>query len=331
MSSTASARSGTAAIRASPLCWLPATAMPFRSLPATASRASPSRPSPPASMATRSNRPPGSRCARPASSKSPTRRCASFFAASRPATQPSTKKPSACSAFDLKPLPPSRDLLERPIDIREHLPPHPLVPVHTLEGFLEVLDLHDSERALVAVRRHPMVADRRHLRRRFASHRRHRLSVLRRFSRLGQRPRQRVHRTLQLLASRAVRLVPPDPLVRDSARYAHALQLPAALRADRAGAFRQPRRRRVRSATSAHCLASTPARERQGRRGGQHHRPHCFPPPCTRKAGSIPRSRMTASQIFSTGVSKMRFEEMLALSHPPATISRSSCPGPQPA
>src|SRR5205085_1858598 len=166
MSSTASARSGTAAIRASPLCWNPATATPSPSPPATASRASPSRPSRPASMATRSNRPPGSRYARPASSKSPTRMCEPFFAASRPATQPSTKKPSACSTFDLKPLPSPRDLLERPIDIREHLAPHPLVPVHTLEGFLEVLDLHDSERALVAVRRHPMVADRRHLRRR---------------------------------------------------------------------------------------------------------------------------------------------------------------------
>src|SRR5207237_1173084 len=83
-----------------------------------------------------------------ASFKSPTRTCASFSAASRPATQPSTKKPSACSAFDLKPSPRSRDLLERPIDIREHLPPHPLVSVHTLERFLDVLHLPDSPRSL---------------------------------------------------------------------------------------------------------------------------------------------------------------------------------------
>src|SRR5438132_11110481 len=176
-------------------------------------------------MGTQSNRPPGLRYARHATSKSPTGTWASFYAASRPATQPSTKKPSACSAFDLKPSPRSRDLLERPIDIREHLPPHPLVSVHTLERFLEVLDLHDSERALVAVRRHPMVVNCRHLRRRFASHRRNRLSILRRCYRLGPSPRQRVPRTLQLLASRAAGLVPPDPPVRGSPRYALALPL----------------------------------------------------------------------------------------------------------
>ena len=111
---------------------------------------------------------------------------------------------------------------------------------------------------------------------------------------------------------------------------ADALQPLASFAADRAGAIGQPLRGLVRRSSRACGLAASAGQPQKG--GADHERiPHCFPPPCTRKAGSMPRSRMTASQILSTGVSKMRLDEMLELSHPPPTISRSSCPGPHPA
>src|SRR6266403_5296870 len=108
-------------------------------------------------------------------------------------------------------------------------------------------------------------------------------------------------------------------LIRDAAGDADALQPLASFAADRAGAIGQPLRGLVRGASRARGLAASTGQPQED--GADQERiPHCFPPPCTRKAGSMPRSRMTASQILSTGVSKMRFDEMLELSHPPPTI-----------
>src|SRR5207253_1263754 len=109
----------------------------------------------------------------------------------------------------------------------------------------------------------------------------------------------------------AVGLASPRPRL-GAAANAHSLQLARAVAAKRSGAFRKPARRPVRGRVLLlHRLAAAAAADHQRCRRGQREMPHCFPPPCTRKAGSIPRSRITASQILSTGVSKMRLEEML--------------------